>query len=360
MPTLSPGDPAPWFTLPSPSNPAYQFHTVGGHRVILSFLGSGAVEQIAAVVRQFCDRLPILAQKSVPFFGVSIDPEDVERNWGMPSPYCQFLWDLERKVSSAYGVWDERTKQYSPTTFVLDENLRVVGVFPIGSGIDHVERVMGFLETLPPMLPPMVALRQAPVLFVSNVLSVELCRQLIDLYEADGGRASGFMRQIDGKTIEVFDDEFKKRCDYALTDPEWLSKVNNLILRRVKPEIEKAFQFSITRFERHLVACYEASDRGFFNRHRDNTTAGTAHRRFAMTLNLNTGEYEGGHLRFPEYGQQLYRPEAGEAIIFSCSLLHEATPVTNGRRFALLSFFYNDEDAKLRERNMQYVAMQER
>jgi predicted 2-oxoglutarate/Fe(II)-dependent dioxygenase YbiX len=108
------------------------------------------------------------------------------------------------------------------------------------------------------------------------------------------------------------------------------------------------------------VACYEAHNQGFFNRHRDNTTKGTAHRRFAMTLNLNTGEYDGGCLWFPEYGSQLYRPDIGEAVIFSCSLLHEATPVTNGRRFALLSFFYNDEDAKVREANQQYVVLQER
>jgi hypothetical protein len=50
----------------------------------------------------------------------------------------------------------------------------------------------------------------------------------------------------------------------------------------------------------------------------------------------------------------------GEAIIFSCSLLHEATPVTAGTRFALLSFFYNDEDAKLRQQNLQYVEMSDR
>ena len=47
-----------------------------------------------------------------------------------------------------------------------------------------------------------------------------------------------------------------------------------------------------------------------------------------MTLNLNTGGYEGGALWFPEFGRQLYAPEAGGAVVFSCSLLHEALPVT--------------------------------
>jgi glycosyltransferase involved in cell wall biosynthesis/predicted 2-oxoglutarate/Fe(II)-dependent dioxygenase YbiX len=185
---------------------------------------------------------------------------------------------------------------------------------------------------------------------------------LIQLFEADGGEDSGFMRERDGKTVSVTDYGFKKRRDFNLEDgdPALLSDINDIVLNRIKPEIEKAFQFSITRFERHVVACYDGKDRGFFNRHRDNTTKGTAHRRFAMTVNLNTGEYEGGCLWFPEYGTQLYRPEIGEAVIFSCSLLHEATPVTSGRRFALLSFFYNDEDAKLREQNRQYLEIEKR
>ncbi len=36
-----------------------------------------------------------------------------------------------------------------------------------------------------------------------------------------------------------------------------------------------------------------------------------------MTLNLNTEEYEGGELRFPEFGPNLYRPGTGDAVIFS-------------------------------------------
>ena len=36
-------------------------------------------------------------------------------------------------------------------------------------------------------------------------------------------------------------------------------------------------------------------------------------------------------------------------MIFSCSLLHEATDVTAGRRFVLLSFFYGEKEAKMRE-----------
>jgi predicted 2-oxoglutarate/Fe(II)-dependent dioxygenase YbiX len=75
-----------------------------------------------------------------------------------------------------------------------------------------------------------------------------------------------------------------------------------------------------------------------------------------MTLNLNVGEYTGGFLRFPEYAPHGYKGDSGTAIIFSCSLLHEATTVISGQRFALLSFFYGNEDAAVREANFKYLA----
>jgi predicted 2-oxoglutarate/Fe(II)-dependent dioxygenase YbiX len=112
--------------------------------------------------------------------------------------------------------------------------------------------------------------------------------------------------------------------------------------------VRKTFHFDCTRIERFVVACYDSAMHGFFGPHRDNTTTATAHRIFAMTLNLNTEEYEGGHLRFPEYAPHRYRPPTGGAIVFSGSMLHEALPVTRGRRYALLSFFYGEAQEKLR------------
>ena len=75
-----------------------------------------------------------------------------------------------------------------------------------------------------------------------------------------------------------------------------------------------------------------------------------------MTLNLNDESYRGGELRFPEYGNALFRARTGEAVLFSCSLQHQVLPVTNGRRFALLSFFYDEQARQVREANLSYVA----
>ena len=122
------------------------------------------------------------------------------------------------------------------------------------------------------------------------------------------------------------------------------------IRRRIAPEILKAHQFHATRMERYLIACYAAEDGGHFRAHRDNTTSGTAHRRFAVSINLNN-EFEGGRISFPEYGPRDFKPPVGGAVVFSCSLLHAVSPVTKGRRFAFLPFLYDDEAAKVREAN---------
>jgi hypothetical protein len=74
------------------------------------------------------------------------------------------------------------------------------------------------------------------------------------------------------------------------------------------------------------------------------------HRRFGFTINLNAGEYEGGFLRFPEYGPQLYAPDTGGMVVFSASLLHEAMPVTKGRRFGMFGFLFGEEDERWRHR----------
>jgi predicted 2-oxoglutarate/Fe(II)-dependent dioxygenase YbiX len=66
-----------------------------------------------------------------------------------------------------------------------------------------------------------------------------------------------------------------------------------------------------------------------------------AFRQFAVSINLNTGDYTGGELEFPEFGPDLYLPPAGAAAVFSASLLHAARPVLTGSRYVLLTFLHD-------------------
>jgi predicted 2-oxoglutarate/Fe(II)-dependent dioxygenase YbiX len=113
-------------------------------------------------------------------------------------------------------------------------------------------------------------------------------------------------------------------------------------------------QFQVTRMERYIVSCYAAEDGGHFRAHRDNTTKGTAHRRFAVSINLN-GDFDGGEVSFPEYGPRSFKAPPGGAVVFSCSLLHAVSQVTRGRRYAFLPFLYDDAAARIREENNRFL-----
>jgi predicted 2-oxoglutarate/Fe(II)-dependent dioxygenase YbiX len=113
-------------------------------------------------------------------------------------------------------------------------------------------------------------------------------------------------------------------------------------------------QFQVTRMERYIVSCYAAEDGGHFRAHRDNTTKGTAHRRFAVSINLN-GDFDGGEVSFPEYGPRSFKAPPGGAVVFSCSLLHAVSQVTRGRRYAFLPFLYDDQAARIREENNRFL-----
>jgi predicted 2-oxoglutarate/Fe(II)-dependent dioxygenase YbiX len=57
----------------------------------------------------------------------------------------------------------------------------------------------------------------------------------------------------------------------------------------------------------------------------------------------------------PNSGGAPIAPPTGGAVVFSCSLLHEATPVTSGRRYAFLPFLYDEEAARIREANKAHL-----
>src|SRR5512132_4042315 len=183
---------------------------------------------------------------------------------------------------------------------------------------------------------------QAPLLVVPDVLDAEQCAELIAVWEQQGHSQTGVEAATGGGRGEQRNAQLKRRRDHVVGDPQRSRELATTIGRRVLPELSKAFAYRASRFEGFKIACYQASDRGFFSAHRDNLSPTTAHRRFALTLNLNDG-YQGGQLRFPEYGPERYRPAAGAALVFSCSHLHEVLEVTAGRRFVLLSFLFRDE-----------------
>jgi len=180
----------------------------------------------------------------------------------------------------------------------------------------------------------------APALYVPQVLDGDECTALIHYLRdvRDGGGASGIYAFENGQAQFRLDPNIKARHEALVEDRDLEQRIHNAIAARVIPEIWRCFHFAVNRRDPLKVIRYDEGA-GYFRAHRDNDSPDTAYRRFAMTLNLNTGDYRGGELSFPEFGSQRYAAAAGDALVFSCSLLHEAHDVLQGQRYALVTFF---------------------
>jgi predicted 2-oxoglutarate/Fe(II)-dependent dioxygenase YbiX/peroxiredoxin len=347
------GEPAPWFVARSTSNPRFSFHTIAGRYVALCFAGSVGHPLAATAVAEVARRRSLFDDAKASFFGVSVDPTDETQGHAVQDlPGLRWFWDQDLAVSRLFGAAPgegeaptEGALTYQPFWLVLDPQLRVV----FKASITDTNAVLDFINGAPDPADHAGTPLHAPVLILPRVFEPELCRRLIETYETHGGEVSGFMRDVDGKTRLIVDATHKQRSDHDLVDPALRQAAANRVQARLIPEVAKAFQFKATRMERYLVGCYDAADGGHFRPHRDNTTAGTAHRRFAVTINLNAEDYEGGDLSFPEFGPRRYRAPTGGAVVFSCSLLHMVDPIVAGRRFAFLPFLYDEVAAQERE-----------
>jgi peroxiredoxin/predicted 2-oxoglutarate/Fe(II)-dependent dioxygenase YbiX len=371
MPFLTPGDPAPWFQARSTSNPRYEFNTVAGRAIVLCFFGSARQPGVLELIQGFRGRTELFNDDRAAFFGISSDPsDDAEKRVGEQIPGYRQFWDFDFKISTSFGVCEAQKEdgtnvRYVPVTYVLDRNLRVLAAIPIatanaGEIRAHLDRVTALVDSVTQPAANGLAHPGAPVLLVPRILEPELCRELIAYYDTQGGHDSGYMTSdAQGRTVGVIDYGRKRRRDCNIDDETLRGRIRARIVRRLIPEVYKAYQFRVTQSERYIVACYDTGEGGYFRAHRDNTTRGTAHRRFAVTMNLNAEEYEGGNLRFPEFDDRSYRAPSGGAIVFSCSLMHEALPVTKGKRYCVLPFLYDDAAAKQRTRIAEEEAAKE-
>ena len=225
----------------------------------------------------------------------------------------------------------------APALFALDPNQRIIAL----AGADHAssfaEIARAAFQRIAPQDPPRLISKQAPVLFIPDVLDNSDCDRLIDAWR-DGEKRENVVNVDSGQESgRALRSEVKRRSDVVI---EGALERHLLItlMPRVSPEIEHVHAFDKEwTFEKFRVGCYDAKDAGFFRPHRDNPSEALSHRQFAASFNLNDG-YEGGYLRFPEYGIDHYAPPKGGVLIFSCGLLHEVVPITAGQRYTLLTF----------------------
>ena len=241
---------------------------------------------------------------------------------GAPSPWKAFAADSRWCAGlGAEQLWR------------LDANLRL---------LERHELPVATPPASPGVLPALQAehtVGLAPVLQIPFVFEPDLCAALIHHLEVDcaGGDVSAVLVMQDGEQRLQVDPDIKQRREVIPRDAQLDARMHERLMRRALPEIARVFNFEVRRRDPFKLLAYP-ENAGYFRAHRDNETPDVAHRRFALSVNLNQGHYTGGEFRYPEFGPHLFSPPTGAALVFSCSMLHEVRPVARGTRYAMTTF----------------------
>jgi predicted 2-oxoglutarate/Fe(II)-dependent dioxygenase YbiX len=331
------GERTPFLTGVRRDRTFYSFNDQAGRPAALIHLGLLAPADAAPVIAAFAERLADFDNRGADALCL-IDAS---------TPHAEAFTALPQRIgvvfcpAEALRPW--LFDSLAPSVAVVDRNARLVASIVSTEPRGMAETALRALAACP-IASPRDEPTPAPVLFVPNVLSAELCRRLVEHFDSEA-RVAGGMAAVDarGKPFHKIDESKKRRQDCVVKphDPIY-QLVLEALSRACLPEVKRAFQFDAAFVDRLLVARYDETG-GYFRRHRDNAAPAVAFRQFAISINLNTGEYEGGHLLFPEYSDYRYKPEVGGAAVFSATLLHEAAPVLRGARYVLLTFLHNAE-----------------
>jgi peroxiredoxin len=338
-PPLAVGDIAPRCVLKQPDGTAVDLRddAIAGNPMVLLFCPKFSPEVMAAIegCRTGLDTFTAAGAK---LFALTLEPAKVAAERMLPFPV---LLDRSGETFRAFNA-DSRDK---PTTIVVRPNHHVLLILK-GDGAEQVRQAVDAVTRIAAERRPVLMGPHPPVLIVPDVLSRADCERLINVYQT---RGNVFVEPKHGDDNMAHDYKMRipeygrgDRIDHWLVDQDTVSFIDSRLQHRLFPEIRRAFQYQITRRERMRIGCYQGERGGELHGHRDDSEAFVAYRRFACSINLNTEAFEGGELRFPEYGDQRYRPETGAAIVFSSSLLHEAMHVTAGTRYVLLVFLFGE------------------
>jgi peroxiredoxin len=333
---LAAGDIAPPCVLATPDGKSINLRSddVSGYPLVIAFWPRFDADAIKAGMASLADALPALAGEGARVFAVTLVNARAASEAQSPVPV---LLDRDGRAFAGYGAGTRD----QPTTVVLRQNNHVYAVLKT----KPVSQAAAALAAVRALLAERKSAAQTPhppILVVPDVLSPEDCRRLIQVYETRGKvfvePGHGYDQMTTDYKMRIPEYGRADRIDHWIVDKDTAGFIDGRLGSRLFPEIRKAFQYPVMQRERMRIGCYTGARGGETHGHRDDSEVISAHRRFAMSINLNCEEFEGGALRFLEYGDQEYRPATGAAIVFSSSILHEALEVCSGRRFVLLAF----------------------
>lgn len=343
---LEVGDPATPFILPDPAGTQWSplDNDIAGKPLLLLFhaLAPAPAGRSAAalmdVLQPFIAAHEEFQRLGCSLFGLTRTEiaGDILAMPGPPEskPMFPLLTDHKGDVFRAYGM-DGMT---GTVAILLNANMKIAYV---GGGALPPEpgRILELLRQIQRSRPPIPLSAHPPVLLVPGALSGADCGALMQLWhQMDEQHGAAGHSDVDPKCVN-FLHEYGRVKQYLIEDPRLQQALDAKLARRLMPEISKAFDTRAPQREIYALSCYDASDGGMLRPHRDCASQETQHRRFTLSVALND-TFQGGALRFREYGEQTYNLPIGAAILFSAAILHEVLPITTGRRFVLVTHLY--------------------
>jgi peroxiredoxin Q/BCP len=150
---LTPGDPAPAFTLPDADGKPVSLADHAGRKTIVYFYPAALTPGCTKQACDFTDNLDVLAAAGYDVLGISPDkPEKLARFRDTESLRVTLLSDPDRSVLTAYGAYGEK-QSYGRTitgvirsTFVVDEQGRIEHAFYNVRATGHVAKLLRDLK----------------------------------------------------------------------------------------------------------------------------------------------------------------------------------------------------------------------
>ena len=149
---LEVGTKAPDFTLPDQNGNMHSLSEYRGKKVILYFYPKDNTPGCTKQACGFAERFPHFTEKGAVVLGISKDSvashKKFEEKYGLP---FTILADPELVAIQAYDVWQEK-KNYGKTymgvvrtTYLIDENGKIVKAFDKVKAADNPEQMLGEL-----------------------------------------------------------------------------------------------------------------------------------------------------------------------------------------------------------------------
>jgi len=146
------GTKAPDFTLPDQNGNMHSLSEYRGKKVILYFYPKDNTPGCTKQACGFAERFPQFTEKGAVILGISKDSvashKKFEEKYGLP---FTLLADPELVAIQAYDVWQEK-KNYGKTymgvvrtTYLIDENGKIVKAFDKVKAADNPEQMLGEL-----------------------------------------------------------------------------------------------------------------------------------------------------------------------------------------------------------------------